>query len=149
MIEYYIKRATVFDILSNLEACDLDFWPPLSDRVNLEEYSYKLYENSITFEAWNNKRLIGMVAAYFNNIENSTGYITNVCVENNYKGKNIASDLMRKCIDYANENKFKSIVLEVNENNVAAINLYKKFNFKSIDIKNENIKMLLKLSNTN
>lgn len=146
-IEFSIKKASVLDLLSNLRACDKDFVPPLSERVNLEEYSNKLYENAITFEAWIFDRLIGMVAAYFNNLKSATGFITNVCVEAKYKGHNIASNLMLKCINYSKENHFKDIILEVNENNQAAINLYKKFNFKIIDNKGEDIKMCLEINN--
>ncbi len=144
---YYTKKATVVDILSNLKACDTGFISPLSERVNLEEYSSKLFKNSITFEAWYNNRMIGMVAAYFNNIIDSTAYITNVCVEDNFRGNNIASDLMRKCINYAKENDFKNILLEVNEKSIAAINLYTKFNFKQIGTDRKNIRMILGLDN--
>ncbi|MGE5411069.1 MAG: GNAT family N-acetyltransferase [Clostridiales bacterium] len=142
-IKYAIKKATVIDIFSNLEACDKDFFPPLSERVSLMEYSNKLYENSVTFEAWNDKKLIGMVAAYFNNVVDSVGYISNVCVENKFKGNHVASNLMMKCLHYAAENHFKNIVLEVNANNNTAISLYEKFNFRTIDIGNGNIKMQL------
>jgi ribosomal-protein-alanine N-acetyltransferase len=144
-IKYDIKKATAPDLFSNLKACDMDFFPPLSERVNLEEYSIKLYENSITFEAWNDNKLIGMVAAYFNNTKDSIGYITNVCIENRFKGNNIASNLMIKCINHAVENRFKSIVLNVNEKNKAAIRLYEKFNFRTTDINNENLEMQLEI----
>lgn len=142
-IKYSIKKATVADIFSNLQACDKDFSPPLSERVSLMEYSNKLYENSVTFEAWNDDKLIGMVAVYFNNVADSVGYISNVCVESKYKGNHIASSLMMKCLHYAAENHFKNIVLEVNANNNTAINLYEKFSFRAIDIRNGNIKMQL------
>jgi ribosomal-protein-alanine N-acetyltransferase len=142
-IKYSVKKATVFDIFSNLQACDKDFFPLLSERVNLMEYSNKLYENSVTFEAWSEDKLIGMVAAYFNNVADSVGYITNVCVESKFKGNQIASNLMMKCLHYAAENHFQNIVLEVNENNNTAINLYEKFSFRKIDIRDGNIKMQL------
>lgn len=146
-IEFSIKRANAIQLLSNLEACDYDFFHPLSERVNLEEYANKIYENAITFEAWVFDRLIGMVAAYFNNAADSIGFITNVCVDAKFKGNNIASALMSKCINYAKENNFRSIFLEVNENNQAAINLYNKFGFKVIGRSNEDIKMCLEIGN--
>jgi len=133
--------------LLNLKARYYDFSPPLSERINLEEYANKIYENAITFEAWVFDRLIGMVAAYFNNVTDSVGFITNVGVEAKYKGNNIASDLMSNCINYSKENHFSRIILEVNENNQAAINLYNKFNFKVIGKNNEDIKMCLEIGN--
>lgn len=144
-IQFFIKKASVVDLLSNLKTCDLDFFPSLSSRVSLEEYAKKLYNNSITFEAWDDNELIGMVAVYFNDLQESIGYISNVCVEDKYKGYHIASDLMKKCINYAKEHEFKSIILEVNEKSGAAIHLYHKFNFHQIGIDNEIIKMQLEI----
>ena len=127
--------------------CDKGFSPPLSTRVNLEEYSHKLFEKSITFEAWSNKTLIGMIAAYFNDFKNSNGFITNVCVVESFKGMHIASKLMKLCIDFANEHRFKRIYLEVNENNISAINLYTKFSFKPLDKKDNYVEMMLEINN--
>jgi ribosomal protein S18 acetylase RimI-like enzyme len=144
-ILYEIKKAAVPDLLSNLKACDMDFVPPLSQRVNLDEYSNKLYTNSITFEAWSNNKLIGMVAAYFNNLGDSSAYVSNVCVENVYKGNNIATVLMKNCINYGIEKNFKTISLNVDENNLAAINLYKKCNFIIIGKNKTDVTMTLVL----
>lgn len=144
-IKFYIKKASVIDLLSNLKTCDLDFFPSLSSRVSLEDYAKKLYNNSITFEAWDENELIGMIAVYFNDLTESIGYISNVCVEDKYKGYHIASDLMQKCIKYAKEHEFKNIVLEVNKKSKAAIHLYHKFNFHQIGNNNEIIKMQLEI----
>ena len=55
--------------------------------------------------------------------------IFEIAVRNSEKRKGLASELLSKL---PND---KEIFLEVNENNIAAINLYKKFGFEQISIR--------------
>lgn len=62
-------------------------------------------------------------------------HITDIVVKKIYRKKHIGSALLQKLIDTAKEQNFKSITLEVNENNLPAINLYSKFLFKKLGIR--------------
>ena len=128
-VKYKIESASYEDIYLHLVKCDANFKPPLNTRVDLEIFSKKIYESSITFEAWDNDLLIGLVSSYFNDLKNRSGYINNVSIYYDYCGAGIASILINMCIDYANKNGFIYIYLEVNRNNIKAIKLYKKFDF--------------------
>ncbi len=56
--------------------------------------------------------------------------IINLFIEENYRNKGYASELLEYVIrNHRNVNK---IMLEVKEDNIPAINLYKKFGFKKI-----------------
>jgi ribosomal-protein-alanine N-acetyltransferase len=145
-ITYRTKTASLQEILANLKNCDKDYSPPLSTRVNLQEYAQKLFEKSITFEAWSDNRLIGMVAAYFNDLNSMNGFITNVCVENEFHGKHVGSELIGRCIQFGIENKFKNIYLEVNKYSKAAISLYEKYEFKLSGINHDSMEMILNLN---
>lgn len=52
-----------------------------------------------------------------------------IIVNDNYRRRGIASKLMDFLIEYSNNNNIINITLEVNENNISAINLYKKYKF--------------------
>ena len=52
-----------------------------------------------------------------------------IIVNDNYRRRGIASKLMEFLINYAQNNSIFNITLEVNENNLSAINLYKKYKF--------------------
>ena len=52
-----------------------------------------------------------------------------IIVNDNYRRRGIASKLMESLINYAQNNSISNITLEVNENNISAINLYKKYKF--------------------
>lgn len=143
-IKYKTKTATEEEIYSHLKECNDSFCSHLDERVNIEEYSKKLFDNSVTFEAWVDNILIGLAAAYFNDMENHSGYITNVSVIKDYIRLGIASELMNMCIRYAKQYKVKEIKLGVyKKDNSPAIHLYKEFGF--MDYKNKDDFMLMKL----
>lgn len=146
-INFKIKTATEEYIYSHLMECKDSFIPPLDKKVNIRDYSKKIAELSITFEAWTEGVLIGLIAAYFNDTETQLGYITNVSIIKEQKNKGITSELLENCIKYARQNNFKEIILEVHKDNTPAINLYEKFNFLNFDSKKNNRLMKLQLLN--
>jgi ribosomal protein S18 acetylase RimI-like enzyme len=146
-IQYKTKTASAKQISLHLTECNANFNPPLDEKVNIQEYAKKIFKKSITFEAWANEILIGLVATYLNDNENHTAYITNVSVINKFIGKGIASRLMDNCIEYTKNNDFKEILLEVSKESIEAINLYKKFGFIYFNDKNNSLIMRLSFGN--
>ncbi len=144
-IEYKTGVASKNEIYIHLLDCDGHFIPKLSDRVKISEYSEKISNKAINFEAWDINKLIGLVSMYVNEENISFGYITNVSILNEYKNRGIASNLLKKCIEYSNEINLNWISLEINANNASAINLYNKFNFIEEKHKNSSIFLKLKL----
>ena len=59
--------------------------------------------------------------------------IINVVVDSEYRKQGIASKLVNYVVDYYNDLEY--ILLEVNEHNEKAINLYNKLDFKVINIR--------------
>lgn len=141
--EYSIDRADFITIHKHLLACNHSFTPSLSTTVNIDEYSKKIRKNAVTFEAWDNNQLVGLVSGYFNDVTSKIGYVTNVSVMVNYQGLGIANMLLVKCINYAKDSEFVKVKLEVHKNNNAAINLYKKFGFNVASNLEDFIKMEL------
>lgn len=144
-VVYKINQVKKDDIYNHLMMCSASFIPPLSSNVNIEAYAQKIDEKADTFEAWNEERLIGLVAAYCNNFDDQEAYITNVSVAASFRDMNIASNLLRMCIKHVESLKLNWIKLKVNKNNEKAINLYKKFHFSEIDYYDEFILMRFKV----
>lgn len=136
-ISYKRNTATYGEVLSHLLKCDEYFIPRLSDKTDIAGYSAKIVHNSIIFEAWKSDELVAVIAAYFNDENNKTGFITNVSTLKEFSGKGIASKLLKQCIDYAEENSYAEIRLEVSRSNDTAVALYKKNNFITAEIKND------------
>ena len=58
--------------------------------------------------------------------------LMNIVVHNSYLRQSIASLLLNKILDFCKKNHISSVNLEVNEKNIPAINLYKKFGFVEV-----------------
>lgn len=128
-VEYLLGQAREADIAEHLLRCDANFFPPLSERVDIGAYAKKIESQAIRFEAWSDRWLVGLVAAYCNDDENAIAYITNVSVLPEWTGMGIAARLMGQCIENAKALGMRQIHLEVAQDNTPAICLYAKSGF--------------------
>lgn len=123
------------------------------DTMNLNDfYSIKDIFNSSFDEFWNvnilkeeleNQNSKFIVAKCKNEIIGFAGFkilvdyadIMNIAVKKDFRSKGVGSLLLKSLIDLYNSLNLVSLNLEVNENNIHAINLYKKYGFKEISIR--------------
>jgi ribosomal protein S18 acetylase RimI-like enzyme len=132
-IEYKLNSANPSDISTHLKVCDNQFVPVLSSRINIHEYSSKLFDKAVTFEAWYQNELVGLIAVYFSNVESGEAFISNVSVVDRFNGQGIAKRMLENCILYAQQNNFNSLILEVNKLNLVAINFYQRNLFSEFE----------------
>lgn len=128
-LDFCISQATIAQLASHLRACDVTFVPHLSDRVKIEDYTHKIANCAVRFEAWSKSDLVGLLAAYCNDDEKRLAYITNLSVSLEWQNCGVGSQLIKNCITYAIKQGFVSIELHVDLQNLPAINLYKKHGF--------------------
>lgn len=140
MLEYTINTTTEEELYKYLLEQDNCFIPSLSKRVDIKQYSKKLFNNSTRFEAWNDTLLIGFVAVYINDI---SSYISLVTVVPMYCKKHIGSQLLVNCIQYVKGKNYQEIQLEVNRSNKTAIAFYKKHCFFKESYNKESVFMKL------
>lgn len=144
-VSYSERKASLEDILNHLNLTDESHSPRLSEKVDIPFYAKKIHDNAVTFEAWVDKELVGLVAAYLN--QGKTGFITNVSVLNEFMGNGIANKLMQMTLDSAASIDSDAIVLEVSTDNVKAKALYKKCGFKELFDNNGFTEMKLEMGN--
>ena len=84
--------------------------------------------------AFNESEILGFIGGW---IIASEGDIVNVAVHPNYRKFGIGSTLLKNFIDLGLQENWVKLNLEVRESNIAAQNLYKKFNFKLDGIRKE------------
>jgi len=123
-----LNAATTQEIVDHLRLCDATFAPPLSERVDIDDYAAKLSAHAMCFEAWNDETLIGLVAAYPDH-QHSRMFISNVSVLPQWRGHGFAAGLVTRCSDGARDLGMRSVVLELAADNVAARRLYDKLGF--------------------
>jgi ribosomal protein S18 acetylase RimI-like enzyme len=139
-LDFKVNACTEKDIRAHLSGCDRRFSPRLSDRVDIGEYSRKLRLNAVTFEAWNDESLVGMVAAYIDTRERSC-FITNTSVLAEFSGRGVAARLLAACLERARAEHVEMVSLEVSKDSHPAIRLYTKFGFQVVGHREGFLKM--------
>lgn len=89
-------------------------------------------QNSYFIVAKECEKVIGYVGLY--NIVGE-GYITNIAVLKEYRGRHVGSKLMDKVLKFAKSNNLEFISLEVRVSNEVAIKFYEKYGFKKEGIR--------------
>lgn len=103
-----------------------DFW---SYNILKEEIKKS---DTVYIVAKQNEKIVGFAGFW---ISPDDIQITNIVVRKNERKKGIGTLLFDKLIKEAKSTDKQEIFLEVNEKNIFAINLYKKFNFEEIGIR--------------
>ncbi len=130
LLRFGTDLSTKEDIRAHLLHCDTRFDPRLSARVDIGEYAKKIRDQAVTFEAWDGRTLVGLVAAY---VDPSGGscYITSVSVLAECAGKGIATRLVEACLAHAWAAGIEATSLEVSEQSAAALRIYEKLGFRA------------------
>ncbi len=129
-IIYKRNQSAANDIAAHLAVCDTDFVPPLSHRACIEDYAAKLERFGERFEAWAGEELAGLVAAYCNQPEKLTAFVSSVSVLPCWRGAGIGGRLIESCIGHAAACGFGTIELRVAAANEAALRLYERHGFR-------------------
>ncbi|MBF6617769.1 MAG: GNAT family N-acetyltransferase [Candidimonas sp.] len=128
-LTFETNRATAAQIETHLLACDAAFIPPLSERLSIQSFAQKIATCAVRFEAWSGGVLIGLLAVYCNNVVQRRAFITSVSVDAEWRGKDIAQQLLETAVNYVESLAFRRIDLEVDYRNARALNVYSRIGF--------------------
>lgn len=102
---------------SFMEKVSCDFLPPLLPRIDVDF-------------CMDGDKMVGIVAAYCNNMETKVAYIPLVCVDVEYRGQHIATELMNRAISLVKSRGMQKI--GIHTNNKFAKSMYVKMGFQLI-----------------
>ena len=89
-----------------------------------------------SFGAFYKKKLLAFIIGDLISIEKVSEYeILFLYVKKTHRRKGLANQLVDYCSNLENKIKLKKIFLEVAKNNISAVKLYKKNNFKIINVR--------------
>ncbi len=122
-----ITLATLDDIPLLKELC-IEYKPNFNELYNIEDLLKSKFHKIFIYKE--NLSIVGFII-----LEETfeTLSILHLYVQKNYRRKKIATMLIEHTILTAKE--YMNIILEVRTDNLAAVNLYKKYNFKIINIR--------------
>lgn len=132
------------DMLEVIKNFDNIFNPSLSKRItSLEVYTKKLEENAFIFIA-KELEVLGFIAFYANDTKSRIAYITLLAIQPFAQKKGIGKKLLNLCIKTSKINNMKAIKLEVHNDNINAINFYKKNGFEFYGEASQNSMYMIK-----
>lgn len=85
---YSFNQASLQEIKDHLLRTDEDYKPPLHTYVDIDQYALKMKQSAHLIEFYDEGKLIGLLASYFNEKIEAI-YITNLSLEKNYRGQGL------------------------------------------------------------
>jgi len=124
-------KAPVLDLLTRANP---DFFPPLSKRVDLDEYAEKLLNSAFIiasyFESEEKQRLLGMYAGYAHD-GYDYAYGSFMWVDKDFREYALGFFLQKKALAYVKERKMKGIKAHTwTDNNDNVITFYKRLGYE-------------------
>ena len=102
----------------------------LSDKVELNSYSKKLYEKSNVCLLKNESDYLGFAAFYTNDLDTNCAYLAQIAINNNYQNKGFGLELLNFICATSKKKGMNMLKLEVDSGNKKAIDFYVKFGFE-------------------
>lgn len=103
------------------------FYTSLGNEEDIKRYAEKLFYNAFVYVCEESDRNVGLLVFYANRGEVS--YLTSIVVKTDMQGNGIGETLLKFFIEYSINHSFRKMRLEVKENNLKAVQFYKKHGF--------------------
>lgn len=134
LIDRVSEKSAILELLFKFDIV----FPHLKEKIeNYGEYAEKLQKNALVFTATENNSVCGMMVFYANDIVSKTSYLSLIGLLPHAQGRNIGAHLMRFWEDYSANVGMQKLKLEVDADNIHAINFYKKHNFSCANKKSD------------
>ena len=117
----------------------LPVFPHLTEKVeSLEAYCEKLSKHANFYVGITDGETFGIGVFYSNNKQSKEGYITLIGLKPEFRGKGYGTVLLEKCEQIARTDGMVSMILEVDNDNTAAVSFYKKNGYSQKELTQRN-----------
>lgn len=115
------------DFIALMKKADKLFTPPLSEVIDLETYSEKLYAHA-GFVVCSEENVVKGFTAFYKNVSAKQLYVTLICVDKPFQGQGLGGKML-EALETLKSESFETIALEVTKTNQTAYHFYKKHGF--------------------
>lgn len=143
--QFQIESLSILEISDFFKEHDDHYFEKLSDRVDIDDYSQKLLENSLQFTLRDDIDLIGLSPCYFNNDKEKVGYISSLTIKEDFRGRKLGSAMIKEIAQFARNKKYNTIMVKIHYDNHISHNFYLKNGFFDFIEDQENNFRLLRL----
>lgn len=106
---------------------DPDFLP--SERAKLNKYLAKIDQHARFEKKYIDGQLAGFIAFYANDYQSKQAFITMLLVDEEYRRKNVAKQLLTRVLAVVKDQGFYQCSLAMRPHNFKALGLYQSFGF--------------------
>lgn len=114
-------------------------------QTDIAQYVNKIYENATIISIVQHKSLYAFIAYYDNDPDKEMAYLTMLIVNQKHQGLGYGKNLIHTAINNLKSQGFKRFKLEVKNDNLPAMNLYKKIGFVVSEVNNTSSYMIYDL----
>lgn len=132
-----MRDENVIAIKCFLEKVNNDFPVPVSTKTDIEKLALKYCDRGTVCCAYDNCKIIAMVAGYTENTPNNMGYISLVASAKEVRRSGLASKLIREFLEKANEKGLTAVHVYTHITNHGAVKMYEKLGFVRYLMENE------------
>ena len=116
---------------------DKDFPVPISEKVDISDYSRKLCEKATIVTEIKENKIVAMAAGYTENTENQLAYVSILGTIKEYRGQGLANKLLSEFINISKQKELKGVHLYTAQTNECALSVYSKHGFTEYIVENE------------
>jgi len=132
----YMNKCNYDNLLNFLSEVDSDFPVPISQGVDLEDYTQKLLSKATLCIESDDDKILSLVAGYTDNLVNNLAYIAIVATVGDGRGKGYAKKLVKEFLEIAKSKNADGVHLYAVKTNVPAVNMYRDIGFELSDVQN-------------
>ena len=120
-----------------LATVDKDFPVPISEKVDISDFSRKLCEKATIVTEIKENKIVAMAAGYTENTENQLAYVSILGTIKEYRGQGLANKLLSEFINISKQKGLKGVHLYTAQTNECALSVYSKHGFTEYIVENE------------
>lgn len=132
-----MEKPTYDMLLDFLISVDKDFPTPLSEKVNLHEWTEKLLNRAVLCYTEIEGQIASAVAGYTENLVDGVAYITMVATRAAFRGRKLAYKNVKDFIEICRDKNISAVHLYVASGNETARKMYCSLGFVEYRIQNE------------
>lgn len=146
-ISYSSGIASRNQVTQHLRDVDSQFHPPLSSRVDLEQYGHRLYSQAKRVEAWSaGGRLVGLLAYYMDR-DSHRSFVSNLSVSASVRRWGVGSALLVRGMERMKAGDSRRVYLETTLEDQRAMGFYMSHGFE-IESRGERVLLVCEIAKT-
>lgn len=127
IFDYCRPKLSLDNFFTFVQKVEQDFVPPFLERLDIVSFYNKINKLANIVGCYHKNELIGLCIFYANNLNTKKAYINFIAIDRNFRGRNIAGEILKIVFTSAKEAGMNTV--GIHTNNIIAKECYIKNGF--------------------